>query len=433
MRRFGPQHLGHSNCTNTLTGRVVTGERLSRTPDERLYGSGSHDAFYWTQCFASFGDPDGEDFAFTKCDADGNFTLTGLPDGDWRLTTFDQWNDQLVDGLSTPVRLSGGKITNIGDIASTQWQTNLYTKTFIDDPSTVCPTGSCGISPGASAPGIPFANVAVRLRDGSLENLLVTDYTGVGNFNESFPLFSWYTVETDVTRYKNTGTHVVYDAGGPADGSPSCGVAGYPPCGTSLIGKYLANTQEQISVPANLRIPGAVYCPTADCTGYSIQNGPSSSAASNCQGATTGPATCGTPTLSTGRIDPPWVGVEGWQGFPGQNNFLEFGKEPYAAGENGGIKGHVVYASTRPFDDPQMLVQTQWEPLVAHVTINLYQEGLATDGITPTLTLVDTTQTSSFDDYAQGFQGRWRNSQHELPGTGRVCRCHSRSILLLAV
>ena len=68
-------------------------------------------------------------------------------------------------------------------------------------------------------------------------------------------------------------------------------------------------------------------------------------------------------------------GVEGWQGFPGQNNFLEFGKEPYAAGENGGIKGHVVYASTRPFDDPQLLVQTQWEPLVPHVTINLYQEG----------------------------------------------------------
>jgi len=40
------------------------GERLSRTPDERLYGSGSHDAFAWTQCYVSFGDPDGEDFAF---------------------------------------------------------------------------------------------------------------------------------------------------------------------------------------------------------------------------------------------------------------------------------------------------------------------------------------------------------------------------------
>jgi hypothetical protein len=108
--------------------------------------------------------------------------------------------------------------------------------------------------------------------------------------------------------------------------------------------------------------------------------------------------------LSSGRIDNPWAGgVEGWQGFPGQNNFLEFGKEPYIAGENGGIKGHVIYASTRPFDDPQQLVQTQWEPLVPHVTINLYQKGVATDGVTPTLTLVDTTVTSSWDDFAQGF------------------------------
>ena len=64
----------------------------------------------------------------------------------------------------------------------------------------------------------------------------------------------------------------------------------------------------------------------------------------------------------------------------------------------------MVYASTRPFDDPQMLVQTQWEPLVPHVTINLYQEGTAPDGSHPTLTLVDTTQTSSWDDWAQGFR-----------------------------
>ena len=95
--------------------------------------------------------------------------------------------------------------------------------------------------------------------------------------------------------------------------------------------------------------------------------------------------------------------MEGWQGFSGQNNFIEFGKEPYVPGETGGIKGHVIYASTRPFDDPQLLVQTQWEPLVPHVTINLYQEGTAPDGTT-SLTLVDTTQTSSCDDYAQGFR-----------------------------
>jgi hypothetical protein len=391
------------NCNHTLTGKV-TGEHLSRTPDERLYSTESHDTYYWSQCYVSFGDPDGEDFAFTKCNADGTFTLTGLPDGQWRVTVFDQWNDLLVDGLSTPIGLSGGvngaSTTDMGDVASTQWQTNLYTQTFIDDDKS-------GVSKN-HAVGIPFANVAVRLRDGSLENLLVTDFTGTANFNETFPLFSWYTVETDVTRYKNTGTHVVYDVGGPVDGATktSCGTTGYPPCGKSTIGNHLANTAEIVSVPANLRIPGSVYCALADCGTKSIQAGPGTSdPPSVCTTSTGTPplTTCST-QLSSGRIDSPWTGgVEGWQGFPGQNNFLEFGKEPYAAGENGGIKGHVVYASTRPFDDPQNLVQTQWEPLVPHVTINLYQEGVAADNVTPTLTLVDTTATSSFDDYAQGF------------------------------
>src|SRR5207249_9460785 len=93
-----------TNCTNTVTGTVTT-ERMSRTPDQRLYSSGTIDSFAFTQCYVSLGDPDGEDFAFTKCNADGTFTLSGLPDGDWRITVFDQWNDMLVDGLSTPVRL----------------------------------------------------------------------------------------------------------------------------------------------------------------------------------------------------------------------------------------------------------------------------------------------------------------------------------------
>jgi len=420
-----PQPGTPYTCNNTLTGKV-TGEHLSRTPDERLYSTGTHDTYYWSQCYVSFGDPDGEDFAFTKCNGDGTFTLSNLPPGDWRVTVFDQWNDALVDGLSTPVGIAGGGQTiDMGDIATTQWQTNLYTRTFIDD-------NKDGLSQ-KDENGIPFANVAVRLRDGSLENLLVTDFTGTANFNETFPLFSWYTVETDVTRYKNTGTHVVYDVGGPVDGSASCGTVGYPPCGTSTIGKNLANTAEIVSVPPALRVPGSVYCVDADCSTHSgggtngIQFAAGPTPASNpsdppsvCTTSNANPpvTSCTTQQLSSGRIDNPWTGgVEGWQGFPGQNNFLEFGKEPYAAGENGGIKGHVIYASTRPFDDPQMLVQTQWEPLVPHVGINLYQEGLASDGVTPTLTLVDHTQTSSWDDYAQGFRADG-NPNMNCPGQG---------------
>ncbi len=384
-------NLQASPCNNTLTGKV-TGERMSRTPDERLYSSGSRDSFYWTQCYVSVGDPDGEDFAFAKCAADGSFSFTGLPSGNWRITTFDQWNDQIVDGLSTPVGLGGSTpcpgagssatVCNMGDIAASQWQANVYTRTFIDD-------NKDGLSQADEA-GIPLVNTTVRYRDGSRANFLSTDFTGTANFNETFPLFNWYVVEADITRYKTTGIHVVYDAGGPADGSTDCGVPGYPTCGTSAIGKFLARTYEDNPLPANLSVPGAIYCPNADCTGLSI--------------TTTPPTPSSTANHSTGRIDPPWVLAEAWQGYSGQNSFLEFGKTPYASGENGGIQGHVVYASTRPFDDPQMNVQQPWEPLIPHVTMNLYKEGFAADGVTPTLTLVDTTQTSSWDDWAQGFR-----------------------------
>jgi hypothetical protein len=388
---------GAGKCANSVSGTVTT-ERMSRTPDERLYSSGSRASFAFTQCYVSFGDPDGEDFAFTKCDKDGKFTLSGLPDGDWRLTTFDQWNDQLVDGLSTPVRLAGGKIVNLGDIAANQWQANFYTRTFMD-------SNKDGISQG-SEPGLPLVKTNVRFRDGSFSNRNNTDLNGYAGFNEEFPLFSWYVIETDVSRFKNTGTHVVYDAGGPADGTP-CGGTASAPCGTSSIADHLANTIEQVSLPTNLRVPGAVYCQDADCSTHptGIAGGPGSSdPPSACTTSpTTGGTTCST-TLSTGRIDPPWVLTEGWQGFSGQNSFMEFGKTPYIAGENGGIRGHVVYSSTRPFDDPQFGTQNVWEPLVPGVTINLYQEGTAADGITPTLTLIDHTKSSSFDEWAQGFR-----------------------------
>lgn len=367
-------NLTGSNCTNTVKGMVTT-ERMSRTPDERLYSSGDNSSFSFTQCYISVGDPDGEDFAFTKCAADGSFSISGLPDGNWRVTVFDQWNDMLVDGLSTPVGLGGGTTTDLGQIATNQWQANIYTSTFFD-------ANGNGVRDNNEA-GLTLVPTNIRFRDGSFSNFNNTDLNGNAGFNEVFPLFSWYVVEADTARYKNTGTHVVYDAGGPADGTCSSSTA---PCGSSQIAANMANTYEQTPVPYQLHVPGAVYCNNADCTNQSIKDGPGQNQPN-----------------STGRIDPPWVTTEGWQGFSGQNSFLEFGKTPYVPGETGGIAGHVVYASTRPFDDPQLLLQTSWEPLVPGVTINLYKEGTAPDGST-SLTLVDTTKTSSFDDWAQGFR-----------------------------
>jgi hypothetical protein len=369
-------------CNNTVTGTVTT-ERMSRTPDERLFSSGDNSSFSFSQCYVSFGDPDGEDFAFTKCNADGSFTLSGLPNGEWRVTVFDQWNDMLVDGLSTPVGLSGGRTVNMGQIATNQWQANLYTSTFFDQNGN-------GIQDG-SEPGLGLVATNIRFRDGSYSNFNNTDLFGSAGFNEIFPLFSWYVVETDTTRYKSTGVHVVYDAGGPADGTAGGG--------SSTVGHFMSNTVDPVPLPVSptdVRVPGALYCATADCTG----------AKSHTQ-----------TTTSTGRIDPPlWFGTEGWQGFSGQNTFLDFGKKPFAPGETGTIHGEVIYASTRPFDDPTLLIHTSWTPDVPNVPVNLYKVGTAPDG-TESYTLVDTTKTSSWDDWAQGFRSNGVPNMN-CPGQG---------------
>jgi hypothetical protein len=387
---------GGLSCTSFVKGQV-TGSRLSRPSDERLYGSGSRDAFGYTQCYASLGTPDGGDFSFAKCDEFGKFTLGNIPAGDWRLTIFDQWNDQIVDGISTPVRVGGstnatlchGTTSNpstcdMGEIAVHAWKNNLTTRTFFD-------INGDGVSQDNEL-GLSLVPTNIRYRDGSISNLNSTDLEGFAGFNEVFPIFNWYVLETDSNRYKNTGTHVINDAGGPADGTDACG-NGFPDCGTSTLLANLARTKEDFSVPAALRVPGAVYCGDADCGSNSIA-GPESPA----NGGNGGPGG------STGRIDPAWVTSYGWQNFMGQYQLLEFGKAPFNPGENGGIRGHVVYASTRPFDDPALLLQLTWEPQVPHVTINLYKKGFAADGVTPTLTKVDTTETTSWDDWAQGFR-----------------------------
>jgi hypothetical protein len=382
---------GGFTCNEVVKGQV-TGSRMSRPSDERLYGSGSRDTFGYTQCYASLGTPDGSDFTFAKCDENGNFTLNNVPAGDWRLTIFDQWNDQIVDGISTPVRVGGstnaslchgtgsnGTTCDMGEIAVHAWKDNLSTRTFFD-------MNGDGVSQD-NEQGLSLVPTNIRYRDGSISNLNSTDLDGFAGFNEVFPIFNWYVVETDSNRYKNTGTHVINDAGGPADSTTSCGTNSFPACGTSSMAN-LANTNEKFSLPTSLRFPGSRYCLNADCPAGDPGFDPSST----------------TTHGSTGRVDPPWVTSYGWQTFMGQNQMLEFGKAPFASGENGGIHGHVVYASTRPFDDPALLLQLTWEPQVPNVTINLYKEGLAADGVTSTLTMVDTTTTSSWDDWAQGFR-----------------------------
>jgi hypothetical protein len=392
---------GGLNCAVTITGHVH-GNHMSRTPDERTYDSGSYDAFKFSNCYVSLGYPDQQDFAFANCDADGNFTMTGVPPGTYKVAVFDQWNDIMLDGLITSVTV-GNQPTQDITLTVTQWRTNLYTRIYLDTLN-----GKSNGIPDRDASGndlelgLPLVPINIRYRDGSKGFANTTDLNGYATYNEVFPIMNWLVVEPDQTRFKPTGEHVIYDAGGPADCSDaSTAINGN--CSTAAA--YLAGTVENNSLPVELRVPGAVYCTDADCAdaSESVARG-----AYYTRSTDTSKNANVTNGLSSGRIDPPWK-TEGWQGLLGQHSFIDFGMKPFkdatatTPAENGGIQGMVVYASTRPFDDPTLGLQLQWEPGVPNVTINLYQKGVAADG-TPTLTLVDTTQSTSWDSWAQGFR-----------------------------
>ena len=363
-------------CTSTLTVNV-SNNHMSRTPDQRTYSSGSYDHYAFTQCYVSVGLPDGIDFAFEKCSPDGVATFTGMPAGTYKISVFDQWNDIMLDGLVSSVTIAGNTVK---DLPVTQWRTNLSTRTYIDGNGNGIPDRSGATDLEA---GLSLVNTNIRYRDGSFGFFNNTDLNGYAGFNEVFPFMNWLVVETSSTRFKPTGVHTVYDAGGPPDGT------GVPGAGSSLIGANLANTVEKAPLPAAQRVPGAVYCADADCIGNNLKTG-------NANGG---------PGGTSGAVMPPqaWGNSQGWQGLLGQDNFIEFGMKPFAENENGGINGHVIYASTRPFDDPSLSLQLSWEPGVPRVRINLYSKSVDEFGHDK-LTLVDHTTTTSWDDWAQGFR-----------------------------
>jgi hypothetical protein len=357
------------SCNATLSVQV-TNNHMSRTPDQRTYDSETYDHYSFTNCYVSVGPADGEDFAFQKCSPDGKVTFTGMPTGVYKITVFDQWNDIMLDGLVGTVTIDNDPKTKVFPV--TQWRTNLFTRTFIDQ-------NGDGVSQ-ETEPGLALVNTNIHYRDGSIGFFNNTDLNGYAGFNEVFPFMNWLVVETSSTRYKPTGVHTVYDAGGPVDCSSTAkDFGGNPLCST--IAANIANTNVRVPLPADLRVPGARYCDDADCT------------------------TTTNAGKSTGTVFPPqpWGTTQGWQGLLGQNSFMEFGVKPFVPGENGGISGMVIYSSTRPFDDPSLSLQLSWEPGVPRVKVNLYRKDVDDSG-NEKLTLVDTTTTASWDDWTQGFR-----------------------------
>jgi hypothetical protein len=349
-----PAHINDVNAAQKGTkysiDGTVTNLHMSRPSDESLHDSGSHEALSQSVCYVGLNSQNGigANVAFAQCDKDGKFVLTGVPTGQYQLVIWDEWQDQILQYQTVNVANAN---VHFGDAPVLSWFQSVATRVYFDN--------------GTDNPGIVQAPVSVRFRDGQFAASQLTDANGNAYFKELFPLFNWYVMESDTTRFKGSKVGIINDAGGTVD-----------PLGT-IVGKgqgfsqdYLTggvlNSTESFSLPSNLQVPGATY--------YAGK---------------------------TYRQDPGTVTTEGFQAFISEPQVIEWGKTPFAAGENGGITGHVVYASTRPYDDPIQNSQNLWDPLVPRVTVNLYQEGIAADG-TMSLALIDSTTTTSWDDWAAG-------------------------------
>ena len=177
---------------------------MSRTPDQRIYSSGSYDIYSFAQCYVSLGAPDSADFAFAKCDA--GWQLRSSPDipvGNFKITVFDQWNDLL---RRRPVHADQGD-GQIGGTPSSRWKSPSRSGGRISHGRIFIDQNEDGVSQPRRA-GPAAGAVQHPLPRRQLHGFNNTDLAGYAGFNEVFPFLNWLVVDIDSARHKLTGIHV---------------------------------------------------------------------------------------------------------------------------------------------------------------------------------------------------------------------------------
>lgn len=264
-------------------------------------------------------------YAAPADDATGRFSIPDVPPGSYQLVVWDD-NLDVIFAFQTVTVPEGAQSVDLLDVPVFSWFGKLNTVVFYD-------TNENGVRE-AGEDGIPFMNVNVRWRDGSLYQTFPTDGEGVAIFQEVFPFFSWLVAEVDYARLKPTGATFVVDGGG----------AVMPDDGWDMPSRDSLSPQEQ--------------CTSVDPTTY------------ECQGPLVNPATGN----NLSRTETGAVLTQAFQLFLSQTNVMEFGKTSYLPGENGGISGIVYYDTTRAEDDPRYNAPETWQPGIPRVQINLYED-----------------------------------------------------------
>jgi hypothetical protein len=338
-----------SGGPGTISG-VVTDMHMSRPPNFQFY-SGRLFPSCWVALNEGAAAAPGPAVYVQPCGPDSDFNIDGVPAGDYQLTIFDTNLDVVIATLPITVdaagTCNGGGSCALGDVGVFNWFTRLNTAIFQD-------VNQNGFWDAGEKPaGAESGPVNVRWRDGTIYQSFPTDTEGFAPFDEHFPFFHWMVAEVGFTKDKATGVTVVVDAGGPVDTTTDA----FPGLGE--------------------------LTPQPQCTSYDAAG--ACVAGSEELNPNTGD------NLSRTEVGP--VLTQAFQGFLGQTSVLWFGKAPYVGstpavfsppnppvpprfvGENGGISGVVMYATTRAENDPQYAAAETWEPGVPRVQVNLYADG----------------------------------------------------------
>ena len=100
-----------------------------------------------------------------------------------------------------------------------------------------------------------------------------------------------------------------------------------------------------------------------------------------------------------------------------QTNIIDWGKVDYAPGENGGISGVAIYATTRAEDDPQNAATDPWEPGIPRVQFNLYADS-DSDGIIDDADGNGKIELADVDNYPFGWAQGGKKGPEDINRTG---------------
>lgn len=373
-----PGYVDRSLATGTITGTLRL-NHFSRPPLTQGFYAGAPVGEGWiglNDPNATPGTTPGGLYA-APCDPEtGYFEIHNVPPGTYELVS---WDEPLLNLFNTntvtvPAGPGGtGDTVALGDVLIFHWFGNYAGSVFLDNGGGD-PTLANNGFPDPGEPGLPDVTVNIRFRDGTIYQTTVTDPFGQFEFAEVFPFFKWLIAEVDYARLKPTGATSVIDFGGevlPDNGWiwPSRNkLRPQPQCTPGAV----ARTDPPTPYPDN--------CPIGSTPVINPNTG------NNLSKTETGP-----------------VLLEAMHLFLNQFNEINWGKNVYAPGDNGGIVGITFYSPTRAENDPRMAVGEPWEAGIPRVQVNLYQD-FNNDGVIDDLDGSGGVTLADVDNYPFGWE-----------------------------